>query len=291
MVEAVSQDAGFTPGFASVLTTSAGNSVFLKAANRKAQAPIAAAYAEEARKHVLLETVMPAPKLLWTMDGRHEDGWVVLCFERYDGSSPARPWTAADLDRALDLAEEIAAGTDALPDDERDQLLDELEAAPLIEDIPELVTSWDTVAAVFPERDHLEEAAALARSFAELPDRALVHGDLRDDNILLSARPGTGSGAVACDWNWPALGPAWLDSIDLLTSAHGDGIDVEPIVASRRLTRDIAPEQIDAWLAAYCGVMTVASTRPARSSSPHLPRHALWCAEASWSWLSQRRGW
>jgi aminoglycoside phosphotransferase (APT) family kinase protein len=283
VVDAVSQDAGFTPGFASLLTATSGSTVFLKAANRKAQAPIAAAYAEEARKHALLAGRVPAPELLWTMDDRREDGWLVLCFEAYDGASPQRPWTDEDLDRALDLAEEIADRAADLPD----ALIAELRLDPLVEDIPDLVSSWSHVAAVFPERDHLEDADDLARAFAALPDRALVHGDLRDDNILL----GTTGGAVACDWNWPALAPAWLDTVDLLVAAHGDGIDVEPLVGSRRLTRDVDPVQIDSWLAAYCGAMTVASTRAARSSSPFLPRHALWSAEASWSWLAARRGW
>ena len=282
VVTATSQDAGFTPGFASVLTTADGASAFVKAANRKAQAPIAAAYAEEGRKRGLLADAIPAPALAWSMDDPHEDGWVVLGFETYDGRLPARPWTEADLGIALDLAEEIADRTADLGA----ATLDALRLDPIAEDIPELTTSWSQVAAVFPERDHLEEADDLARAFVELPDRAFVHADMREDNILI----GAGS-AVVCDWNWPALGPAWLDTVDLLTAAGGDGIDVEPILASRRLTKDVDPAAIDSWLAAYCGFMTAASTRPARPSSPFLPQHALWSAEASWEWLADRRHW
>ncbi|HEX7739113.1 MAG TPA: phosphotransferase [Marmoricola sp.] len=284
VAEAVSQDAGFTPGFASVLSTADGASAFVKAANRKAQAPIASAYAEEGRKRTLLGDVVPAPALLWSMDDPHEDGWVVLGFETSAGRLPSRPWTDADLGIALDLAEEIADRTSALPS----ETLDALRLDPITDDIPELVTSWSKVAAIFPERDHLEDADDLARTFADLPDRALVHADMRDDNILIDDSDGV---AVACDWNWPALGPAWLDTVDLLTAARGDGIDVEPLLASRRLTQDVDPEAIDSWLAAYCGFMTVAGTRPAPSSSPFLPGHALWSAEASWEWLCARRRW
>ena len=44
--EAVSQGAGFTPGFASCLTGEDGRRVFVKAASKQAQRPIAASYAE-----------------------------------------------------------------------------------------------------------------------------------------------------------------------------------------------------------------------------------------------------
>lgn len=282
VVEANSQDAGFTPGFASVLRTADGATAFVKAANRKAQAPIAAAYAEEGRKRALLGDAIPAPALLWQLEDPHKDGWVVLGFEAFAGRLPSRPWTEADLGIALDLAEDIAARTAGLPG----ETLAALRLDPIAEDIPELVTSWSRVAAVFPERDHLEEADDLARAFAVLPDRALVHADMREDNILIGD-----ASAVVCDWNWPALGPAWLDTLDLLTAARGDGIDVDPILASRRLTKDVDPEAIDSWLAAYCGFMTAASTRPARPSSPFLPQHAMWSAEASWDWLAARRRW
>jgi len=280
VVDADSQDAGFTPGFASVLTTDKGERFFLKAANRKAQASVAAAYAEEARKHTLLAGIVPAPELLWWQPPRGEDGWVLLCFAAYDGHTPGRPWQMEELERALDLVEEIAERTRAVPDG--------LRLAPLAEEVPALLTSWSRVAAIFPERAHLEEADDLARSFATLPDLAFAHCDLRGDNILLA---NTGNAAVACDWNWPALAPAWVDMVVLLASAYGDGIDVDPILVARDLTRDVDPEAIDAWLAACCGYMTVASGARARNSSPFLPRHAGWQAEAMWGWLSERRHW
>jgi len=280
VVDAQSQDAGFTPGFASVLTLDGGERFFLKAANRKAQAAVASAYAQEARTHTLLAGLVPAPALLWWEPPRGEDGWVLLCFEAYDGHLPGRSWDVGELERALDLAEDVAGRLHTLPDG--------LQLSPLVEEVPALVTSWSRVAAVFPERAHLEEADDLARSFAELPDQRFAHCDLRGDNILLAD---SGHGAVACDWTWPALAPAWVDMVVLLSSAYGDGIDVDPILAARDLTRDVDPESIDAWLAACCGYMTVAGGAPARNSSPFLPRHAGWQAEAMWCWLSERRHW
>jgi len=272
-VEAVSQDAGFTPGFASVLTTSDGRRGFVKAASRVAQRDIASSYAEEGRKVAALGEAIPAPRLLWTHD---DEAWVVLGFEAVDASQPGRPWHPDELDRALDLAETIVDVTGDAPA--------ALALRPMAEDVPGLLTGWNSVPDDWPHRD---EAAALAASLASRPAEHFVHGDLRDDNILLAQDGRT----LACDWNWPALGPVWQDTVDLLISAHGDGVDVAPILASRRLTRDADPEHVDAWIAALCGFMLSARGRPAPARSPHLRTHSDWYAEAAWSLLAQRRGW
>jgi len=274
VTRAVSQNAGFTPGFASVVTGEDGSSLFVKAASRAAQAEIASSYAEEARKRQLLGDRIPAPRLDWVSD---EDGWVVLGFEHVASRQPRRPWKPADLDRALDLAEAIATATESVPA--------ELALQPLYVDLPPLLTGWTGVPEDWP---HHGEAAALALSLAELPDnRHFVHADLRDDNILFA----TDGRTLACDWNWPALGPVWEDTVDLLLAAHGDGLDADALLSSRPLTRDVDPDHIDAWLAAICGFMLFARNRPGPSASPHLRTHTDWYAEVSWSWIAKRRGW
>lgn len=273
VVRAESCDGGFTPGFASVLTGANGSQVFLKAATKVAQAEIAAAYAEEISKVALLGEVIPAPRLEWFSRGQ---AWVLLGYEAVPARAPRRPWQPPDLVRALDLAETIAAATSALPGG--------LALNPLVEDVPLLITGWDAVPASWPHRD---EAAALAALLASAPADHLVHGDLRDDNILLADDGRT----LACDWNWPALGSAWQDTVDLLVSAHGDGLDAEAYLRSRALTREVDADQIDAWLAGLCGYMLATCQLPVPTSSPHLRTHGRWTAEAAWSWLAQRRGW
>ncbi len=274
VVDAVSQDGGFTPGFASVLTAADGTRAFVKAASKAAQTEIAASYAEEARKLHLLGDAIPAPRLEWVHE---DDTWVVLGLEAVAARQPRRPWKRAELERALDLAEAITDATAELPDG--------LRLNPLVEDVPRLVTGWADVA---PEWPHRDEAADLAASMTSLPDADhFAHCDLRDDNILFAADGRT----LACDWNWPALGPVWQDTVDLLVSAHGDGLDVEPLLASRRLTRDADPDHVDAWIAAICGFMLSVRGRPSPSSSPHLRTHTDWYAEAAWALLAQRRGW
>jgi hypothetical protein len=273
VVEAVSQDGGYTPGFASVLTSASGQRLFVKAASRVAQADFAASYAEEARKLQILDGTIPAPRLEWVHD---DDGWVVLGFEAVDARAPRRPWRQAELDRALDLAEAIAESTQDLPDG--------LGLRPVAEDLPELVTGWDAVPDTWPHRD---DARALAQQVAALPDQQFAHCDLRDDNILFAAD----GRILACDWNWPVVGPRWLDLVDLLVSARGDGLEVDALLSARDLTREVDPEHIDVWLAAFSGYMLARRTRPAPSTSPHLRALTDWQAEAAWSWLAQRRGW
>lgn len=274
VVKSVSQTAGFTPGFASLLTGANGAQAFVKAASRAAQSEIASSYAEEARKRLVLGDAVPAPRLDWISD---DDTWVVLGFEAINSRQPRRPWQPADLARALDLAETIADSMKIIPES--------LALQPLYVDLPPLLSGWSRVPEDWP---HHREAAALARSFAEIPDSGhFVHADLRDDNILLTPD----GRALACDWNWPALGPPWQDTVDLLISAHGDGLDADAYLANRALTRDAEADHIDAWLAAICGFMLFARNRPVPASSPHLRTHTDWFAEAAWSWLAQRRGW
>ncbi|MFC6342412.1 hypothetical protein ACFP8W_10505, partial [Nocardioides hankookensis] len=95
VVEAVSQGAGFTPGFASVLVCEDGSRHFVKAASVKAQRMFADAYRDEARKLALLPSTAPAPQLLWVYDA---NDWVVLGIEHVESRAPRRPWRAADLD-------------------------------------------------------------------------------------------------------------------------------------------------------------------------------------------------
>ena len=88
VVEAESQGAGFTPGFASVLTCEDGSRHFVKAASVKAQRIFAESYREEARKLAALPDSCPAPGCCGMLD----DDWVVLGLEYVDGHNPERPW-------------------------------------------------------------------------------------------------------------------------------------------------------------------------------------------------------
>ena len=275
VVDAATAEAGFTPGCASVLTGEDGRRIFLKAASRKAQRPFADAYAEEVRRLRALPEGLSVPRLLWS----HEDDlWVVLALEYVDGVNPARPWGAAELDLCLHRLEVLARTLTPPP----------MPLPTFAEEFAGFPAAWDHVRRTAPDWPHLDEAADLAARL----DRAtagdtLVHTDARDDNFLLTAD----GVAYLCDWNFPVVGAPWIDTVCLLLTAFGDGVDAEALLAQRALTRDVDPEDVDVLLALLCGYFLERRDQPPPYSSPYLRRHQDWCAEASWAWLARRRGW
>ena len=275
VVEAVSQGGGFTPGFASVLTCADGSRHFVKAASTVAQRIFAASYREEARKLQALPDEVPAPRLLWTMDG----DWMVLGLEYVEARAPHRPWRAAELDRCLDALEEVADRLTPIPDG--------LTLDPMEVELADWPAFWDEVRAT---RDlaHYDEAAALAASYAEVVGgETLVHTDVRDDNVLLTAD----GRALFCDWNWPVVGASWLDSVMLLIGPRGDGLDVEAVIGERRLLRDVPADHVDRLLAVLCGYFLKSAGDPVPPTSPHLRDVQRWQGEVVWDWLCERRGW
>jgi aminoglycoside phosphotransferase (APT) family kinase protein len=273
---AQSQGSGFTPGFASRLTGENGARLFVKAASKKAQAPFAESYAEEVRKLALLPRGLAVPQLLWS----HEDDlWVVLGFECIDGRPPRRPWRRPELDACLETLTEVAKRLNPLPAGMR--------LNPMTQDLPGLLTGWEHVARTQPDWPHLDDVRDLAARYVSFPGNdAFVHSDARDDNFLI-----TRGRALLCDWNWPALGPVWVDVVDLLVSAYGDGLDADAILAEHPLTADADPDHVDSWIAMLCGFMLEARDRPVPPTSPYLRVHSRWWSEAAWSWLAHRRGW
>ncbi|HET9759543.1 MAG TPA: hypothetical protein VFP51_07305, partial [Nocardioidaceae bacterium] len=97
--------------------------------------------------------------------------------------------------------------------------------------------------------------------------------------------------AYLCDWNWPVTGAAWIDTVCLLLTAAGDGLDVDAVLQERALTRNVDPDDVDSLLALLCGYFLERRDEPVPHSSPYLRAHQDWCAEASWAWLARRRGW
>ena len=275
VVEAVSQGAGFTPGFASVLTCADGSRHFVKAASATAQRPFATSYREEARKLGALPHEVPAPRLQWLID----EEWVVLGLEYVEASAPARPWRPGELARAMDALEDVAEVLTPGPSDLRlDTFAEELAAWPAL---------WDGLRGR-ADLPHADEAAELAAAFGEVVDGdTVVHTDVRDDNVLLCSDGRT----LLCDWNWPVRGADWLDSLIMLIGPRGDGLDVEAVIAGRRLLRDVPADHLDRVLAVVCGYFLAAADEPVPPTSPFIRDAQRWQGEVVWGWLAERRGW
>jgi hypothetical protein len=271
VVEAISQDGGFTPGFASVLVCEDGSRAFVKAASARAQRVFAGAYRDEARTLERLPADVPAAPLRWLID----DEWVVLGIEYVEGRAPRRPWTGSDLDACLDALETVADRLTPPP------------ASMDLESARNEFAAWPAYWEQVEPRPHREEAAALAARYAEvLTGTTLAHTDVRDDNVLV-----TPHGVVFCDWNWPIVSTAWFDSFALLIGPRGDGLDVDPVIAERRLLREVPPEHLDVALALVAGYFLKSAADPFVPNSPHLREHQAWQGEVCWQWLAERRGW
>jgi aminoglycoside phosphotransferase (APT) family kinase protein len=275
VVSAESQGGGFTPGFASVLTCADGSRHFVKAASTAAQRMFAASYREEARKLRALPETVPAPRLLWSVD----DDWVVLGLEYVEATAPRRPWRDPELARCLDALELVADQLTPVPDGmDLDPIGDEFAGWPVF---------WDEVPAL-SDLPHAEEAAELAASHAEVvAGDTVVHTDVRDDNVLLA----TDGRTLLCDWNWPAVGAPWIDSLILLIGPRGDGVDVEAVIAERPLLRDVPPDHLDRLLALVCGYFLKSAGDPVPPTSPYLRDVQRWQGDVVWDWLRERRGW
>lgn len=270
VTDAVSQTSGFTPGFASVLSCADGSRHFVKAASVKAQRMFADAYREEARKLGALPAETPAPRLLWVHD---EDDWVVLGMEYVDGRAPRRPWDPHELAAASQMTLDVAELLTPAP-------LEVETAAEAFADWPAL---WDGI-----DDPHAAELGALAGRYADVvAGDTLVHCDIRDDNLLVRA---DGS-VVVCDWNWPVVGAAWLDSLFLLIGPRGDGLDVEAHIAAHPMLSEVPPESIDVAMALLLGFLWAGSRLPVPPTSPYLRDAQAWQRDVLRDWLSERRGW
>ena len=275
VVEAVSQGAGFTPGFASVLTCADGSRHFVKAASARAQRMFAEAYREEARKLAALPVEAPAPRLLWVHDTGDPDDWVVLGIEHVAARQPARPWVEADLAACVRMTEQLAIT---------------LTPAPAGLGVDDFATEFEDWPAYWADvrREHAGRAGALAARFREVTGGStLVHTDIRDDNLML-AEDGR---VLLCDWNWPVVGAAWLDTLLLLIGPRGDGCDVDAVLACSPLTRDLDPEAVDIVLALVTGYFLRSADQPVPPTSPYIRDAQRWQGEVCWQWLCERRGW
>jgi Phosphotransferase enzyme family len=102
---AVNCEGGFSPGLASRLTLTDGQSVFVKAIDADAWPDQAAMYRAESSVSAALPPTVPAPRLLGSLD----DGrWVVLVFECIDGTEPDLRRRPADAFRVAAALAELA---------------------------------------------------------------------------------------------------------------------------------------------------------------------------------------
>ena len=276
---------GFSPGFASVLELADGHEIFVKAVSTEQNPHSPDLARQEIAVASALPDDVPAPRLLWS----HDDGtWVVLAFTAVHGRSPALPWRPDDLVRVLASLDRLASTRPREPH----ALL------PVTTTLADDLTGWRTLAG--QPHELLEQAAALAGepgawALAHLdmlvalesgwPEAAegdaLVHGDLRADNVILDATT-----CWLVDWPHAALGAPWLDLALMLPSvAMQGGGDPAVIFRSQRVSHGVDDDRLRAVLAAVAGYLAHGALQPAPLGIPNLRRFQAAQALATLTWL------
>jgi aminoglycoside phosphotransferase (APT) family kinase protein len=276
---------GFSPGFASVLELGDGREVFVKAVSDEQNPHSPDLARREVAVAAALPDDVPAPRLLWS----HDDGsWVLLGFQAVHGRSPVLPWRPDDLVRVLAALDALAGSAPREPHTLRS----------VTETLRDDMTGWSSLADAPREHvrgaadaggelgvwalAHLQELVDLESGWADAAaGEALVHGDLRADNVILDAAT-----CWLVDWPHAALGAPWLDLALMLPSvAMQGGGDPVAIFRSQRVSAGVDDDRLRAVLAALAGYFAHGALQPAPLGIPNLRRFQGVQAVQTLRWL------
>jgi len=150
--------------------------------------------------------------------GWHDDGEApVLVIEDLSDAFWPPPWSTERVDAVLRALEEIQATPPPDPiDDDFGVLFDIHEGWDPMRSDPTNALAMGVFGRDWFDR-YAEELAAAATT-AELAGDALLHGDVRSDNLCLRNER-----ALLIDWNWASIGAPELDLAAWLPSLHHEG--------------------------------------------------------------------
>jgi aminoglycoside phosphotransferase len=280
IVEAVTQEGGYSPGAAARVRLASGRRAFVKALSVDLHSPSAALYRNEAAVMPHLPPDLPVPRLLDV----HDDGeWVALVFEEVEGRHPETPWQQEQLDRVTAAIADLSAALDPSP----------WPSTPTFADVNSgVMRAWRGLATSPPpdlDRSVRMMFDRLADDHVDLEEvvrgDALLHNDIRSDNILL-----TPDGQVVfVDWGMPCKGVVWLDLMMFaFTAAYQGGVDIDLMVRRHPLTRHVTENSIDVVVAAGYAAYRLLAQRPVDPATSGSNAYHLACAEASRRWLQRR---
>ncbi len=279
---AVSKDGGFSPGLASVLTLADGTTVFVKAADVARSEFTVDAIRRETRVLAALPDDAPAPRLRWSFD----DGeWAALVTEAVAGCNPAQPWVPEELQRFLAAATVLAERLTPSP----------IQADPIEHDEDDfhgwtkLASDTASAASLEPQvRPYVDRLALIEQPWAAATaGTALLHGDLRADNLML-----TDDGFVMVDWPEACIGAPWLDLVFSLPSvAMQGGGDPPQLWAGHPLSHGVDTDAINTVVAAMAGFFIYRSLQPVPPLLPTLRMFQKAQGMIAFDWLSHRMGW
>jgi len=267
---------GFSPGFAAVLELADGRGVFVKAVSPEQNPQSPELARAEVRAAAALPPQVPAPALLWSDD---DGDWVLLGFEVAPGRPPLLPWRHDELGLVL-AALDTLAEAEPLPGHE---------LRPCAETLAGDFTGWRTIAGR-PGADldalaartgeagawvlgHLDALVAWEDDALDAcTGSALVHGDLRADNVMVD-HDHEGGRVSLIDWPHASVGAPWLDLAFMLPSvAMQGGGEPQDLFWTRPASKGVEPERLRAAVAGLAGYFVHGALQPAPVGIPNLRR-------------------
>lgn len=281
VVHTVTQPGGFSPGLAVRVAGGGGRRAFVKAISKRYPESLPF-YRKEASVAARLPPLVATPAFQFCAE---YDDWIVLAFDDVDGRMPALPWRREEVELILEAITRLAEVGDPCP----------LAGIEPWGGDPGGWPGWRLVPGspivdrlAPPARRRLVELVELEAMYpAATHGEALVHADLRVDNILITAE-----GVRFVDWACAARGGAWVDVMHFCLNAAVHGLD-DPngVFRHHPLTAGVAPEALRSILAAVAGRMVYLSSQPAVAGLPALRDFQALVATAAWRWLSRVSRW
>ncbi len=278
VVEWSSQEEGFSPGLAARCVLSDGRKRFIKALPEQLLEISGRFQRHEVAVMSSLPTGAPAPAMLGVVD---ESFGLAAVFEDVDGATPTLPWERHELQAVIDTIDSMTLAPVA-------------ELGDLTRRFNKNFTGWRRLAAeeatdIEPWIDQsvLNRLAQLEAPWAEhCPPTALIHSDIRADNILLSEDQ-----VFIVDWANACNGPPWADLLFMIPSvAMSGGWDAADVWAMSRFSDTVDPEAITAVAAAGAGFFTASARLPPIPSIPMLRDFQEAQARPARAWVRQRLG-
>lgn len=273
---ATTQRGGFSPGVAARVAAADGRRAFVKAVSTEANPVSPGMHRTEARNTAALPARVAAPQLL----GSYDDGtWVALVFEDIVGHQPHVPWRADELGRVLRAVHDLATTLTPSP----------VDAPPVAVRLAEQFSGWQQLAASGDVHGldpwavrHVDRLAELSASWAvHAAGDTLTHGDLRADNILLTAD----DRVIFVDWPHASLAAPWFDLLTMLPCVRAQGGPApEEVFTTHPLARGADPDGVTAVLAALAGYFVTHARRPPPPGLPTVRafQHAQGVAALGW---------
>ena len=253
---AVSQKGGFSPGVAARVRCANGDRSFVKAVSTDPNPESPLLHRREARIAAATSGFRAGARTACSYD----DGeWVVLVFDDIDGRSPTLPWQPDELTPVLYARLRPGARADAVADrgraDGRVASNRRFTAGGIFADDRRAASSSCRRVG---DRGSTSSSGLEEQWPAAVEGETLLHLDTRADNLLL-----TDDRVYVVDWPWAAVGAPWVDLAPFLPSvAMQGGPDPEEIWDVHPLARGVDGERVDAFLAAFAGMLTWQSMQP-----------------------------